>query len=147
MTENSIENQIKGMKAIGRGAFRIVYDLGDGYVLKVARSKRGIKVNAREVTIYHSSPSPVRKHLAEIIEYENEYRWLKMKKYTQKFPKDREFKQKLYELGVAFKENGIIPLDISKFKSNPISRNLRIDENGEIVVIDYGNFKVRQKNS
>lgn len=142
--ENSIENQIKGKKTIGSGASRIVYDLGNGSVLKVAKSKNGIKSNMIEVTTYHSSPSPIRKHLAQIIEYENEYRWLIMKKYNQNFPDHKECKQKLYELRATFREYGIIPYDIVKSMGNPNYDNLRVEENGKIIVIDYGDFRFRR---
>lgn len=50
---------------IDRGSKRIVYDLGRGYVIKIAKTKSGVRSN-RLITKYGR-------------------RWLIMKKYTRKF--------------------------------------------------------------
>jgi hypothetical protein len=73
--KKSIGNIIKGKKVIGSGVRRLVYDLNNGYVLKVSKSEYGVKSNKREVITYASSPFHVRKHLAKILDYENESRW------------------------------------------------------------------------
>ncbi len=89
----SIRKLIKGKKPIGAGARRIAYDLENGYVLKVGRSDRAIKYNQREVRMYKLCPSPVRKHLANIIKHRK--RWLIMKKkYDRPFPVTEEYAQK-----------------------------------------------------
>ncbi|QYR21151.1 hypothetical protein KZ483_26180 [Paenibacillus sp. sptzw28] len=65
----------KRSKIIGIGSKRIVYDLGRGYVLKVARSKSGIRSNKTEILMYKSRWSkPIRKYLAPITNYG--HRWL-----------------------------------------------------------------------
>jgi hypothetical protein len=138
---NMAINKIKGKKMIGSGARRIVYDLGNGYVIKVAKSKYGIISNKREVITYKSSPVPVKKWLGEITDYDYKYHWVTMKKYNQKFPHLKKYKQKLYQLRRLFRNNGIIPYEVVSRKGAPNFQNLRLKKNGEIVVIDYGNFK------
>lgn len=141
-----IENNIKGKKVIGTGSRRIVYDLENGSVLKVAKTPiYGIKSNNREVITYTLSPFSVRKHLAKIIDYENEYGWLITKKYNRNFPNSKEYKRKLYELRTLFRKNGIIPYETVNNQGEPNFQNLRLDKNGEIIVIDYGNFRFLRK--
>jgi hypothetical protein len=137
------KTQIKGKKIIGVGARRIVYDLGNGYVLKVAKSKYGIKSNKREVKTYKSSPAPLKKLLGEIADHEKKYQWLTMKKHTRKFPHLKEYKRKLYKLRYLFRDYGIHPYDIVSRKGKPNYQNLRLKKSGGIVVIDYGNFRYR----
>lgn len=130
-------------KIIGVGTRRIVYDLGNGNVLKVAKSKYGIKSNKREVMTFHSSPTRIRKHLGKIINNEKKYRWVIMKKYDKKFPRLNEYSQKLKRLKSLFWNHGIIPYEVSSRKGNPNYQNLRLMKHGMIVVIDYGNFRYR----
>jgi hypothetical protein len=138
---NMVINKIKGKKIIGVGTRRIVYDLGNGYVLKVAKSKYGIKSNKREVITFNSSPAQVKKLLGEITDYEYKYHWVTMKKYTQKFPHLKEYKRKLNQLRRIFRNYGIIPYEVVSRKGEPNYQNLRLEKNGGIVVIDYGNFR------
>jgi integrase len=141
MNEN-IKKMIKGKKIIGVGSRRVVYDLGNRYVLKVAKSKYGVTSNRKEINIYKASPSPIRKYLATIKKYGSG--WVVMKKYSRNFPKSKEYEQKLYKLKSKFRENGITPFEIfSTFHKKPNWENVRLKPNGEIVVIDYGNFEYR----
>lgn len=129
---------------IGIGRKRIVYDLGNGTVLKVAKSKAGMKSNATEHLLYHSRrAAPVRKHLAEILKYRR--RCLVMRKYTRPFPSSNKYLHKYYRLKRKFRKNGIIPLDMySMTHKKPSKTNLRLTRSGDIIVIDYGNFKFKR---
>jgi hypothetical protein len=138
------KSQIKGRKIIGEGARRIVYDLGDGYVLKVAKSKYGIKSNKREVITFNSSSARVKKLLGEITYYENKYHWVTMKKYTRKIPHLKKYKRKLYRLRRKFRKYGIYPYEVVSRNGKPNYQNLRLKKDGRIVVIDYGNFRFRR---
>lgn len=132
----SIRKLIEGKQVIGEGFSRIVYDLGNGYVLKVAKTEKAIKYNNREIRMYKSCPSPVRKHLANIIDHGRS--WLIMKKYDLEFPESEEYARKLHQLKSDFRKNEITPSDIKR-------ENLRLGHDGKIMVIDYGNFKFRNK--
>lgn len=129
---------------IGIGRHRIVYDLGNGTVLKVAKSHTGIKSNKTESLIFRARrTAPVRKHLAEIVKYRR--RCLVMKKYTRPFPSSNKYLHKYYRLKRKFRKNGIIPLDMySMTHKKPSKTNLRLTRSGEIIVIDYGNFKFKR---
>jgi hypothetical protein len=131
------------IKIIGVGKRRIVYDLGNGNVLKVAKSKHGIKSNKREVITFNSSPARVKKRLGEIIDYEYKYHWVTMKKYSRKIPHLKKYKRKLHRLRRLFRKYGIYPYEVVSRKGKPNYQNLRLKKNGKIVVIDYGNFRYR----
>jgi hypothetical protein len=132
---------IKGRRKIGEGARRVVYSMGRRYVLKVAKSKYGIKSNRKEVIIYRSSPSELRNHLGRIKKYGGRYRWLVMKKYHFNFRKTNLSMRKLYVMKNKFKKNGIYPYEVSRRRGGPNYQNIRIKPNGKIIVIDYGNFQ------
>jgi hypothetical protein len=139
----NIKKMIKGKNIIGVGARRVVYDLGNGFVLKVVKSKFGIKNNKREVMIYRSSLLEIRKHLGQIKKYGDGYSWLVMKKYSRDLPKSIKYSRKLYKIKAKFIKNGIVPYEASG-RYGPNYNNIRLKTNGEIVVIDYGNFKYRR---
>ncbi|MFD0696196.1 hypothetical protein ACFQZT_19155 [Paenibacillus sp. GCM10027628] len=129
-------------KIIGYGSKRIVYDLRNGYVLKVAKSKYGIISNKREVFAFTTAPPKIKNHLANILDYGNGYSWIIMKKYPSNLDKSKDYyKRKLFELTAKFRGNGIIPYEVVNSHEQPNYQNLRLNANGEIVVIDYGNFK------
>lgn len=113
-------------KRIGSGKHRIVYDIGNGHVLKVSRSKRGRRSNKKEVSIYYSSPRSVRKHLGRIKKFHRKYSWIKMVKYWRRFPRSKKYRRKLN-------------------KGKPKRCNLRLKRKGKIVFIDYANFRFKRK--
>ncbi|NOU85660.1 hypothetical protein GC102_07695 [Paenibacillus sp. LMG 31460] len=133
-----MKKKIKKMKVIGVGKWRVVLDLGNRRVIKVAKSKNGISSNKQEVIVYKSAPSRIKKHLGTIKKYGDGYRILVMKKYNRMFPRSKKYKRKLFALRGTFMRNGIIPHDLN-------SNNLRLKNNGLIVIIDYGNFENRRK--
>ncbi|SDO85492.1 hypothetical protein SAMN04487897_12466 [Paenibacillus sp. yr247] len=137
-----INKMIRQAKIIVTGSKRIVYDLRNGYVLKVAKSKYGIISNKREVFTYTTAPSCIKKHLANILDHGNEYGWIIMKKYKPNLPKSKGYyKRKLFKLRAKFRKNGIIPYEVVNYQGYPNYHNLGLRSNGEIIVIDYGNFK------
>ena len=145
-----MKRKIKGKTFIGSGVTRVVYDLGGGYVFKIAKSKKGILCNKKEVTMFKSQCfKPIQKHLAEIIDYDAGYRWITMKKYTRKLPNSAIYRHKLKKLVKAFWVNGILPSKRVGQYDHPyvpslrlkLIKHLRLKRSGKIVVIDYGNFK------
>jgi hypothetical protein len=138
-----VQQMIRGKSIIGLGARRIVYDLGNGYVLKVAKSIYGVANNKREAAIYRGSPPKVRKHLGRIQKQEDDCSWLIMEKYPFECRNTRENRRKLADMRALFRRNGIVPYDIFD-RHRPNCQNLRLDANGNLVVIDYGNFKNRR---
>jgi hypothetical protein len=116
---------------IGHGLNRIVYDLNNGYVLKVAFSKLGHMSNENEYKIYKNSHARVQKHLCPIIESGDG--WIIMKKMDSIVPMRIMELHKLNALGAKFLMYGIIPLDL-RFA------NVAFSEDREIMVIDYGLF-------
>lgn len=72
-----IENNLKSglYHRIGSGSGRDVYDLENGYVIKIARNKKGIAQNKAEHQISLKSKSEL---LAEILTVSNDYKYLIM---------------------------------------------------------------------
>lgn len=79
-------------KAIGVGKHRVVFDLGNYLVLKVAKIAKGITCNKNEVDLYQSVPSSLQKRLCKIVEYG--HGWLIMKKINKIVPKKKKYKNK-----------------------------------------------------
>jgi hypothetical protein len=138
-----IKKKFKVKKFIGSGARRLVYDLGNGNVLKVAKSIYGIKSNKTEVIMYQSSPTPLKKYLGKVIDYGSGYDWLIMKKYMLEFPSSKQYKRNIHQVRVKFKKNGILPFECVDRYGNANYQNLRLRDNNKTVIIDYGNFKYR----
>lgn len=129
-------------KNIGSGVYRDVFDIGNGLVLKVAKSKHG---NKKEVKMYMSSPCSVRKHLGRILEFDRDFSSIKMIKYVRKFPLSKIYRRKLKKTIAYFRKHGILPFDVITGKGKPKVNNLRLKRNGNIVFIDYGNFLYRRE--
>lgn len=91
--------------------------------------------------IYKSSPYHIKKNLGYIQKYGHGYSWLIMKKYGKNLPKSKKYRRKLFKLRTKFNQNNLAPYEIYLKNSKPNYGNLRLKQNGEIVVIDYGNFK------
>ncbi|MBM7587450.1 hypothetical protein JOC86_004023 [Bacillus pakistanensis] len=120
-------------KIIGHGVFRIVYDLNNGYVLKVAIRRKGLGCNETEMKTYRNSPTHLRKHLCPVKEYG--HGWIIMKKMDRLSPMmEKSHKHKISEIKSEFLQHGIIPKDIKE-------ENIALSNEGEIIVIDYGHFR------
>ncbi|MCJ7992691.1 hypothetical protein MUB15_31750 [Priestia sp. OVS21] len=117
-------------KKLGNGRQRIVYDLNNGYVLKVALSQSGIQNNKTEFKIYKHCPADLRKHLCLVKEVG--YGWIIMKKMNIEVP-NKIYNKKLPELKAKFLAAGIKPRDME-------INNIRLSKKGKITVVDYGNF-------
>jgi hypothetical protein len=143
---DEIKMLIDGKQFIGEGARRLVYKWDDRNVLKVAKSKYGIRSNKREVKTFKSAPLHVRKYIAKIRDYGKGYHWLIMKKYSDHFPNSKKYRHKLKKVSKRFKKNGIIPYEVVRsLTGKPNFENLRLKRSGRIVVIDYGNFIHRDR--
>lgn len=138
-SKNSYHRMIRGKNIIGTGARRVVYDLGNGFVLKLAKSDDGIKSNRKEVILYKSSPPELKKHLAPVVKYGKGYRWIIMKKYDRPYRNTTINMQKLSIMKAKFRKKRIIPYETLGVHG-PYYQNIRLKPDGEVVVIDYGNF-------
>ncbi|MED3855159.1 hypothetical protein P4607_27895 [Priestia megaterium] len=121
--------QLKYQK-IGNGRQRIVYDLNNGYVLKVALTKKGIQCNKREFKIYNHCQADLRKHLCPVKEFGDG--WIIMEKMDIKVP-NGIYNKEVTQLKNKFLAAGIRPRDMG-------NSNIRLSKKGKITVIDYGHF-------
>jgi hypothetical protein len=125
-------------KEIGVGKHRVVFDLGNGLVLKVAKVAKGITCNKNEVDLYQSASSTLRKHLCKIVEYG--YGWLIMKKINKIVPKKKKYKKQLIRILKKFRNICIRISDLTIKKSGNIKKkNIRLKRDKKIVIIDYAN--------
>lgn len=65
------------LPVVGMGSGRIVYDLGNGYVVKKARNKKGLAQNKAEFRIAAGSRSCL---IADVLSVSMDYRYLIMEK-------------------------------------------------------------------
>ncbi|HZH60690.1 MAG TPA: hypothetical protein VEY70_14170 [Metabacillus sp.] len=117
-------------KIIGYGWHRIVYDLNNGYVLKVAISDHGLKSNETEYKVYTNCPYELREYLCPIKKLG--HGWIIMRKMEYEVPNKR-YIEELARLKNKFQNAGIIPYDLKKL-------NVMLSKEGKITVIDYGDF-------
>jgi hypothetical protein len=116
---------------IGQGLNRVVFDLNNGYVLKVATTELGVKCNQNEYDIYTRSHPNIQKNLCPVIEKGNG--WIIMKKMNISLPKVLANYYKIMELHAKFLSYGIIPVDLR-------AANVALSEDKVMTVIDYGLF-------
>jgi hypothetical protein len=125
-------------KYIGTGWHRIVFDLDNGYVLKVARIRKGIQGNRNEINLYSSVPSELKNHLCKIVDYGEG--WVVMKKMDRKVPRKEEYYKKTKIMNDKFRQYGVKLSDvISRDGRKPKMGNVRLSVDKEIVIIDYAN--------
>lgn len=126
---------------IGAGLHRIVFDLKNGLVLKVAVSKTGIKNNKKEAEIYKAFKSSLKSHLAKVIDHG--YGWIIMEKIDQHVLQNRENMDKVLKLRENFLREGLRASDIIRPSTKePKWKNIRYREKDNlIIVIDYGAFR------
>ena len=133
-------------KRIGAGSGRIVYDLANGYVLKVVKNKKGIAQNSAEYQIFSTNSSNL---FAKIPYVSMNFDFLIMKKadkienisYVLNYFHVSNTKE-LFEL-VEFKniisKNNLLPADLRRHANWGIINN-------RPVIIDYGFTKeIRRK--
>jgi len=131
---------------LGAGKHRIVYDLGDGRVLKVALVPKGIECNAREESLYRKAPPELRKHLCPVLAAGPG--WLVMKKMTRKVPNAQRYVRKLRRILERSESAGVRISDIfNRRTGNPRRGNIRLSKSGRIVLIDYANLYAAEDGS
>ncbi|MFF2498804.1 hypothetical protein [Peribacillus sp. NPDC058075] len=123
-------------KIIGHGFNRVVYDLNNGYILKVAFSEIGLLSNENEAYIYNNCNEKVKKYICPVEEHGTG--WIIMKKVDTKVPFTIKEYTKLIKLELKLLTYGIIPIDLRL-------DNVGYNENDEMVVIDYGLFTMDLK--
>ena len=119
-------------RVIGSGKHRIVYDLENGYVLKVAKADSGIVGNDRETSLYFGVSPPLQKHLCKIVDYG--HGWLVMEKLDRQIPKGDSHKKQLDQIASRFSQLRIKLSDLKR-------ANLRYNDDKDVVIVDYANYK------
>jgi hypothetical protein len=137
---NQAENTLNfSYKLIGSGRSRIVFDLENGFVLKIAISYVGIIANEREYNHYSHCPDDLRRYLCPVEAFGHS--WIIMKKMESTHPNDEKYNKKLLKMEKKFIKYGISPDDIRNENGHPKLKNLAVSEEGVIIIIDYGSFK------
>ncbi|WP_233522545.1 hypothetical protein [Peribacillus glennii] len=116
---------------IGHGFNRIVYNLANGYVLKIALSDIGLLSNYREFELFHNSDLNIRQYLCPVLEAGEG--WVVMQKIDRKVPMRMRNVRSLSDLTMKFLMNRIVPVDLRL-------GNVAFTHDHQMVVIDYGLF-------
>lgn len=123
---------------IGSGKHRVVFDIGNGHILKVPRTLKGIRCNHQEIELFQSAPPELKNHLCKIKDYGPG--WLVMKKMNKGIKQNEQTKAEVYRIYNDFCLSGMRISDIVNKKSgNPKRNNLRRSKKHGIVIIDYAN--------
>lgn len=123
---------------IGSGSSREVFDLGNGYVIKVAKNRAGVAQNKAEYNISHYDNSDL---FAKVVQISSDFYYLIMEKA-----------EKIYNISEVFKYfnvNGKRGLyQLNEMQNIKINYNLVLADfnrksnwgiiNGRPVIIDYG---------
>lgn len=126
-------------KEIGAGVHRIVFDLKNGTVLKVAITKSGLRNNKNEAEIYRTFNSPLKAHLAKVLG--NGHGWIIMEKINQELSQTAENCDRVYKLREMFLAEGMRSSDIVR-RSKKEAKWKNVRSRGDmIIVIDYGPFR------
>ncbi|MDF2961438.1 MAG: hypothetical protein K0S39_3173 [Paenibacillus sp.] len=130
-------------KELSAGAHRIVYDIKNESVLKIAISKKGIQCNEFEAELYKTVKSSLKSSLAEVKEYGTG--WIIMEKIEDEVPKTEANRDKLLIIHKKFSKVGINARDIINQENNePRWHNIRYRKKDKsIIIIDYGDFEYR----
>ncbi|AOH54710.1 hypothetical protein ABE28_010145 [Peribacillus muralis] len=121
---------------VGHGLNRIVYDLNNGFILKVALSEVGLMANANEAYIYNHCREEVRKYICPVSEFGSG--WIIMKKMDTSVRHAVIDYTKLIKLEFIFLKYGMLPIDLR-------IANVAFSEENKMVVIDYGLFTMDLK--
>ncbi|WP_409305795.1 hypothetical protein [Peribacillus sp. SCS-155] len=123
-------------KIIGKGCNRIVYELNDQFVIKIAISVLGIENNLYEHLLFKYCPPPIRHYFCPIIEKGEG--WIIMKKMMNCVPEGEPFDTKINKMIENLQNGGIEAKDLKR-------GNMALSKSGEIVLLDYGNFSMPSK--
>lgn len=66
----------RNLESIGQGAGREAFDLGDGYILKIAKNSDGLKQNVRETSFFRNIPDELTDRVPKILEADPDGKWL-----------------------------------------------------------------------
>ncbi|MBP1933698.1 hypothetical protein [Ammoniphilus resinae] len=124
-------------KILGVGNNRIVYEWNEKYILKVAISKKGIRQISNETRLFTCATDELRKYLAPVTE--SGPGWLLMKKMVTPIPTTKKSLREVLRIILTFEQANICPKDILG-KNEPKWSNFALDQEGELVIIDYGGF-------
>jgi len=118
-------------RVVGSGKHRIVYDLENGCVLKVAKAVSGIVGNTREIKLYFDGPPSLQKHLCKIVDHGRG--WIIMEKLDRQIPKGDDHKKQLKKIVSRFSQSRIELSDLKR-------ANLRYNDDKDVIIVDYANY-------
>ncbi|WP_309119566.1 hypothetical protein [Paenibacillus sp.] len=126
----------------GVGKHRVVFDAGEGLVLKVAKVQEGVERNGTEVWLYDRSPPELRRHLCPIVDFG--YGWIVMKKMAARVPSRDRYVEQLDRICEGFLAAGLVIMDLYARRLNrPKQGNVRFDEKRDkVVLIDYADVRI-----
>lgn len=130
-------------KFIAEGAGRRVYDLGNGYVVKLARNKRGKMENFNEHYIYQNAPEYIKKHLNPVVYLDEKYLIAPKVETLQDYIKRTDNKDNIpFDDYVSFfGKSEFLEFLLKTYQLDDFDLGYMFNWgiiNGDIVLIDYG---------
>jgi len=115
-----------GYKPFIHGDYRFVYKIpNQKAVLKITKSNLGRKENKAEVENYHHAPENIKEHLADILNYDVDGKWV-----IQTYIPNKCTSSEAKELSNKFKDNNYYIAEIN-------SHNVGKTNDGKLVAFDY----------
>lgn len=125
-------------KPLAFGKHRLVYDLGNGCVLKLPRVPKGILCSAIEAGVFRHAPRGLRKHLCPVVAAGDG--WVVMPKLNRALPARRTYEKKVTRILKKSLDAGVRISDIvGRNSGKPNRDNIRLDAKDRVVLIDYAN--------
>ncbi|WP_409292565.1 hypothetical protein [Peribacillus sp. SCS-37] len=118
-------------KKLGIGQNRMVFDMENGFVLKIPLSAVGAVSNRREFYLFNSSSPEIKQYLCPVAEWGEG--WVVMEKADCSQQHHTSSLRQLLSMQSKFLKHKILPIDLRP-------GNAGINKQGKVVIFDYGLF-------
>ncbi|WP_409294175.1 hypothetical protein V1498_13165 [Peribacillus sp. SCS-26] len=118
-------------RELGKGQNRMVFDMENGFVLKIPLSALGVVCNRREFYLFKSSCPEIKEYLCPVAEWGEG--WVVMEKADCSRQHHTSSLRQLLSMQSKFLKHKILPIDLRP-------GNAGINKQGKVVIFDYGLF-------
>ncbi len=132
------------LKQLGVGAYRQVFSLGDGTVLKISAYHDGNESNLQELAVWNAvQDTPISEWLSPVISCAESGDWLIMREAVGGVVRGRQSDQTV-RVRSSIERPHKLPGGKRLWGSDLHGGNMAFTETGAVVVIDYGSFTIEE---